>query len=183
MSGLRKDRARNREAILAAAEKLLADHSEASLTEIALEAGVSPATVYRQFSDRSQLLSTLMAAQLDLLEATVASWTLDGGSFERLLRLMAKEQARYQGVLTEVRRGAVEPAQIEGLTSRTVELFRAALTEAKAAKTVADEIGADDVILLLRMIDGLIAGESARPARERAAARGVAIVLDGIRRQ
>jgi AcrR family transcriptional regulator len=181
MNGQRKDRARNRKAILAAAEKLLAKDGQATLTEIALEAGVSPATVYRQFSDRSQLLSTLMERQLEQLETTVGSWTLDGGSFERLLRLMAKEQARYQGVIAEVRRGAVEPAQIEVLTWRTAELFSAALAEAKKEETVSKGMTTEDVIVLMRMLDGLIAGESTRTARERVASQGVVILLDGIR--
>jgi AcrR family transcriptional regulator len=181
MNGQRKDRARNREAILAAAEKLLGEDGQATITEIALEAGVSPATVYRQFSDRSQLLSTLMEQQLEQLEATVGSWALDGDSFERLLRLMAKEQARYQGVIAEVRRGAVEAARIEVLKGRTAELFGAALAEAKVEKTVSKGMTTADVIVLMRMLDGLIAGESTRSARERVASQGVDILLEGIR--
>jgi AcrR family transcriptional regulator len=177
----RKDSLRTQKSIVAAAEKLLIKDGRANFTEIAVKAGVSPATIYRYFSDRSQLLTSIMERQLASLEAAVDSWTLDDTSFERLLRLMAKEQAKYQGVLAEVRRGEVDPEAIEALTSRTIELFRVSLEIAKGAGTIREDIGAMGLINLIRMLDGAIGGETTRAARERIGSEAVDILLDGIR--
>jgi AcrR family transcriptional regulator len=181
MTTERRDKLRSRELIVAAAEQLLVEDGQANFTEIALEAGVSPATVYRHFPDRSHLLSSLMDRQLEHLELTLEDWTLDATSFERLLRLFAEEQAKYQGLIAQVRRGEVSPVQLEDLTRRTRELFRVPLARAKEAGAVRKRIGPDDVISLLRMIDGSIAGETSRSAREKVASEAVDIVLDGVR--
>ena len=49
---MRKDAARSRRAILDAARRLYADDTTASFAEIAHDAGVGQATVYRHFDDR-----------------------------------------------------------------------------------------------------------------------------------
>jgi AcrR family transcriptional regulator len=177
----RKDSLRTRKSIVAAAEKLLVKDGRANFTEIAVKAGVSPATIYRYFSDRSQLLTSIMEKQLTSLETAVDSWTLDDGSFERLLRLMAKEQAKYQGVIAEVRRGEVDPTEIETLTCRTYELFRAPLELARRTGAIRQGIEATSVINLMGMIDGAIGGQTTRAAREKAGSEAVDILLDGIR--
>jgi AcrR family transcriptional regulator len=179
----RKDSVRTRKSIVDAAEKLLIKDGRANFTEIAVKAGVSPATIYRYFSDRSQLLTSIMENQLTLLEAAVDSSTLDASSFERLLRLMAKEQAKYQGVIAEVRRGEVDSAEIETLTRRTYELFRDPLEMAKGAGAIRESVEATSVINLLAMIDGAIGGQTTRAAREKAGSEAVDILLEGIRGQ
>ena len=177
----RKDSLRTRKSIVAAAEKLLVKDGRTNFTEIAVKAGVSPATIYRYFSDRSQLLTSIMENQLSLLESAVDSWTLDAHSFERLLRLMAKEQAKYQGVIAEVRRGEVDPAEMASLTFRTYELFRGPLEIAQQAGEIRGDLDASSVINLLGMVDGAIGGQRTRAARERAGSEAVDILLDGIR--
>jgi AcrR family transcriptional regulator len=58
----RADAARNRERILAAARRLIADKGvrEVSLEQIAAEAGVGRATLFRRFPDRASLLRALL---------------------------------------------------------------------------------------------------------------------------
>ena len=124
-----------------------------------------------------------MERQLTRLEAAVASWTLDASSFERLLRLMAKEQSKYQGLIAEVRRGEVDPAEIETLRRRTYELFRAPLELAQQKGTIDEGIEVTRVITLLAMVDGAIGGQTTRTKRERAGSEAVDILLGGIRGQ
>jgi AcrR family transcriptional regulator len=64
---LRADGRRNREAILVAADRLLRRRGRFSMSELAREAGLTRATLYRHFADREQVLDALagsMAADL-----------------------------------------------------------------------------------------------------------------------
>jgi len=67
---LRRDAQRNRDAILVAARQLFCDHGlEAPLDEIARQAGVGIATLYRRFPSRVELLDAVLA---DTLQAHIA---------------------------------------------------------------------------------------------------------------
>lgn len=64
----RADAVRNREKILAAARELCANPAgDVSLAEISRRAGVSMATLYRNFTGRQQLLETLYLDELETL--------------------------------------------------------------------------------------------------------------------
>jgi AcrR family transcriptional regulator len=97
---LRRDAQRNRDAILVAARQVFCDHGlEAPLEEIARQAGVGIATLYRRFPNRAALLDAVLA---DTVEAhiTVAERALatddpwDGFAFylEETCRLQAADR-------------------------------------------------------------------------------------------
>lgn len=177
---LRKDSIRTRAAILDAAEDLLADDPHASFAEISIAAKVSTATVYRHFNDRSSLLVALMERSMEEIEATIGESAPDPISFEDLLRLTSTHQARYQGVLSAVRRGEVTGPKMEELEARTLELFVEPLAVATATKAVRSDLTIDDVIPLLAMIDGALSAVGDRDARADSAARAVGLLLDAI---
>ena len=59
---LRRDAQRNRDAIVEAARQVFCDHGlEAPLEQIARQAGVGIATLYRRFPDRAALLDAVLA--------------------------------------------------------------------------------------------------------------------------
>ncbi|BCL32144.1 TetR/AcrR family transcriptional regulator [Streptomyces aurantiacus] len=71
----RADAVRNREAVLAAADRLFArsDSPEhVSMADIAAEAGVGKGTLFRGFGDRTGLIQALYEARLDPIRRTVA---------------------------------------------------------------------------------------------------------------
>jgi AcrR family transcriptional regulator len=182
MRSPRKDSVRSRQAIISAAEEIFVKNGDANFAEISVRAGLSQATVYRHFSDRSELLVALMSRGLDRLEAKVDSWELGPESFDNLLRLMATEQAKYQGLVADVRRNEVEESAVEELKARTSELFRGPLAAAKEVGSISQNFHATDVIWVLSMIDGAISLHPTRSAREEAGMRAVDLVLDGIHR-
>lgn len=57
----RADGARNRQAILAAAASTMVQNPEASVNEIAKQAGLTRATVYRHYPDRDELIKAVAA--------------------------------------------------------------------------------------------------------------------------
>jgi AcrR family transcriptional regulator len=179
---LRKDSARTRRSILVAAEEMLAVDRQVSFAEISIAAGVSQATVYRHFADRSSLLIALMERSLEEIETEVGTWRQSPDSFEALLELMSTHQARYQGVLSAVRRGEVDDPALAELEARTLDLFRRPFSAAKKAGRLSGKLRIADVIPLLGMIDGALSAVRDRKERERAAARALQVVLTGIRR-
>lgn len=70
--GPRRDAARNRELLLAAARRLIAEHGVAgvSMDHIAEEAGVGKGTVFRRFGSRAGLLQALLDADETALQRT-----------------------------------------------------------------------------------------------------------------
>jgi AcrR family transcriptional regulator len=70
----RRDAARNREAILAAAQRLFEREGPASVSmeRVAEEAGVGKGTIYRRFGDRASLATALLdASERELQEALI----------------------------------------------------------------------------------------------------------------
>lgn len=178
---IRKDALRSRRAILAAAQELLADGGDASFANIAHEAGVGQATVYRHFENRQDLIAALAEEWMTRLEAKVAEAPVEASSFEQLLRLMAAEQVRDQTLIAAIRRGEVDEARVQRLTGRARALFREPLAAAREAGLVRPELDLEDVMSVLAMLDGALAAVADQSQRNDAAARALDILLDGLR--
>src|SRR2546423_9961218 len=71
----RADAARNRQAILRAAEELLAAHrpEDISLEQVAAAAGVGKGTVFHRFGNRTGLMYALMEQRARALEQAIAT--------------------------------------------------------------------------------------------------------------
>ena len=94
--------ARNVEAILDAAERLLQKHQEASISAVASEARVSRVTVYSHFADRQRLIEAL--AERAVQRATVALESAEperGHAVDALQRVIVagwEEIGRHQAI-------------------------------------------------------------------------------------
>ncbi len=180
-TNLRKDAVRSRRAILDAARELYRDDTEASFAEIAHEADVGQATVYRHFTDRRALLVALAEEDLGTLEVRLASEPIGPDSLVELLREMVAAQLRSQGLIAAIRAGEVEEAQVERLTERVRALMAPRLQAARAAGLVRPDLTADDALTVLAMVDGAVAPLRDRGERKRTSARAFEIALDGLR--
>jgi AcrR family transcriptional regulator len=180
-STIRKDALRSRRAILDAAHELYSNGGEASFAEIAQEAGVGQATVYRHFEHREDLLAALAEEGMGRLEQKAAATALDAESFEGLLRLVAAEQVRDQTLIAAIRRGELDQARVDRLYDRARALFREPLAAARAAGRVRRELDLDDVMAVLAMLDGALAAVDDHQERPAAATRALYLLLDGLR--
>ena len=107
----RADAARNRRAILAATEDLLATHrpQDISMEQVAAAAGVAKGTVFARFGNRMGLMTALMIERAQALEEEVASGPPPLGpgapDRDRLLAFLAAIVAvvsRNKSLLTEL---------------------------------------------------------------------------------
>jgi AcrR family transcriptional regulator len=177
----RKDAQRNREAILKAARELFAESAEVPMYEIARRAGVGQATLYRHFPDRRAVDVALFREQLERLERLADEHAGDPDAFFVLLRGVVDAQARFHGLVDCLREHSGEtPPEMELFKQRLVVPIKAALRDAKAAGTLRRDVTLDDVFLVVAMVKGALGRTDDPSERAGAAARALALTLDGL---
>jgi AcrR family transcriptional regulator len=178
----RKDAQRNRGAILAAARELFADSADVPMYEIAKRAGVGQATLYRNFPDRRNLASALLAEHMDRAERLAIEHAGDPDAFFVLLRDIVATMAGFHALGALAREDACLGSALARRRERLAELLREPLCSAKAAGRLRRDVTIDDVFLVVSMIKGAVERADGAVARAAAATRGLALVLDGLTR-
>src|SRR5262245_28057135 len=117
-----------RQRILAATAEVLGRNgmTKLSLSEVALQAGVSRPTLYRWFASKRELLDAFVVWERQYYERAVARATADLPASERLdaaLRVIVEYQQSYPGL----RMIDIEPGQVIKRLSQVIPLMRARL--------------------------------------------------------
>lgn len=180
---LRADARRNRARVLAAAEEAFAtDGATVPLDEIARRAGVGAGTVYRHFPTKEALFEAVILHRVqDLADhARTRAGTEDAGTaFFSFLRRLA-ETAAAKHDLTDALTGTGFDVASVLETTRTdmQDALGSLLVAAQRAGAVRDDIGIDDLMMLLKgsllALRGSDAGDAARD-------RLYAVLADGLR--
>lgn len=177
---LRKDAKRNREAILAAARELFAVHGDVPMCEIARQAGVGQATLYRNFPDRRNLAAALIFEQMEQTERLAAEHVGDPEAFFVLIRNVVETMARFHALGDLAREDACLGSELDRRRRRLSELLQEPLASAKAAGLLRRDLTIDDVFLMVSMLRGAIDRADGPAARAAAAGRALTLVLDGL---
>lgn len=180
---LRADAARNREALLCAARRVYAERGlDAPLDEIAREAGVGNATLYRHFPGRCALAGAVFADALQQVIAAAETalaepdpWQGFARHVTFLCRLQATDRAVADLITTEMG-GAPE---LEELRHRAYQGFVRLAERAKAAGALREDFVPEDLVLVLMANAGVVHRTAA--AAPEAWNRFVDLVLDGLR--
>ncbi len=135
--------------------------------EIALAAGVGRATVYRHFPTRETLSQAIIDAALDHWDALVASLAPGPGQFEELFRAWARKQqnAPYGDVL--LTRCAPEH-DLRRARRRFEEILREPIQAAQEFGSVAANLTAPDVRIILTMLSAVLRSPVSASDRRRA---------------
>jgi AcrR family transcriptional regulator len=176
----RKDAQRNRDAILAAARELFADCADVPMYEVARQAGVGQATLYRNFPDRRNLAAAIMIEHMETTERLAAEHAGDPDAFFVLLRNVVETMARFHPLGELAREDACLGSELDRRRRRLAELMNEPLRAAKAAGTLRRDLTVDDVFLVLSMVKGAVERADGPAARAAAATRSLALVLDGL---
>ena len=162
---LRADAAVNRQALLDAAARLYSERGlDVSYEEIAREAGVGRATLYRHFPTRELLLSGIMDAMLDRFAQIAADLPAGPHGFFELFDEAVRVQRENLTLVELAITTARPPEQSTQARARLEDMFRAPLHTAQAAGLVRSDLEPADVYVLLVMLSAL--------TRERAGADG-----------
>ncbi|MFD7416313.1 TetR/AcrR family transcriptional regulator [Kitasatospora purpeofusca] len=180
---LRLDARRNRDLLLATARDLFARHGlDVPLDQIAKEAGVGNATLYRHFPTRHALVGEVFANAANLVAeagaealATEDAWSAIEGYFERILALVAADR----GINDLVTRVSPTAPGLFGISRRNAATVGSLVARAQEQGTMrADVVTTDLLFAFGALCRSLPAVTELRPDLWR---RHLALLLDGFR--
>jgi AcrR family transcriptional regulator len=180
---LRRDAELNRQRILRAAAEIFTEQGlEATLDDVARQAGVGVGTVYRRFPDKEALADALFTDRLDALVALAEDALADPDEWGSLVSFL--EQA---GALLAADRGLRQLFmfatygydRVGQARARMQPLVSTLVSRAQAAGAVRADLCPTDVPLIEFMLAGV--AEYARNARPQVWRRYLALLLDGLR--
>ncbi len=178
---LRKDAAERREALLkAAAEAFARDGLETPLHLIADQAGVGRATLYRNFTDRSELALAVFVGQIDDLHERTKARLDDPEVFLWFLGQMVELMIQSAGLAS-----AIRDLKDEALAPIRSGLKRAgaeALAVSQAAGRVRPDLSVEDTRVLALML-GAPSRTVGAADRDQLSRRALELVLDAVRPQ
>lgn len=179
---MRADARRNRDAVFAAAAEAFAARGvEASLEDIARQAGVGIGTLYRHFPTREALVFGTYQHEVELLSQSAPELAAELPPAEALrewMRRFVRYAATKRGVVGMLKTMMETDAELFVQTRRLVhDAAEQLLVGAARAGEIRVDISADD---LMRSIGGICMA-SDQSGRPDGAARLVDLVFDGLR--
>jgi AcrR family transcriptional regulator len=175
---MRQDARKNRERILAAADRVFGTRGDAGSTEeVARLAGVGIATVFRHFPTKEALIeATLVRHLTGLLGRTraAASAPDPSAALSTLIHEMIERGASKLTLATML--GDAPPA-VAAASSELTSAVETALLRAQATGTVRPDAGVEELTLLIR---GLAQTTAANPAPAAGLDRAIDVILVGI---
>ncbi len=180
-SRLRADARRNRELILAAADKAFAEEGlGVPVDEIARRAGVGAGTLYRHFPTKEALFEAVLVAHFDQITERARDLAERDDPDQALFEFMTcigQEAASKRNLIEALAGAGVDIHKTAPESKRAVEeAFRQLLLRAQTGGSIRSDVTIDDLF-------GLIMGTCAmsNPAADASQARMLAIVYDGLR--
>lgn len=155
---LRKDAARNRELLIAAARELFARRGlEVSLEDIAQHAGLGVGTAYRHFASRNEIASALLVQTLDAMidsaEQTLTvedPWQALIGFFEAAVEVQVGDRG-----LREVFLGVQDTGQIEYVHDRMTVIVTELVRRAQRAGVLRKDAATTDIGVIITMMSAV----------------------------
>lgn len=155
---MRRDVARNRERLLAAARTVVAEQgAEVPLDEIARAAGVSRTTLHRHFADRAALAAAVLQGNVEEIEARARQLAARDDGAVLLFDLVLDIQLRTPWLARMAVRE--QGRELGRLADRTRAAFAPLMARAREAGLAHPGMTAADVLLALPMMMAAVAVE------------------------
>jgi AcrR family transcriptional regulator len=151
----RSDAARNRARLLAAASQAFAEHGlDAGVGEIADRAGVGRGTLFRHFPTKQDLIAAVVVEKMHLAIADGRKWLENDGqrgtaAFTFVAEMVHRQQ-RERALFEAIADQFLVRCDIQAEHAELLALIEELLSAGKAAGTVRPEVGAVDVMLLIK---------------------------------
>ncbi|MGW7270298.1 TetR/AcrR family transcriptional regulator [Streptomyces sp. NPDC054864] len=183
----RADALRNRERIVAAAREMFVEFGpDVPLDEVARRAGVGNATVYRHFSDRSELVHQVVLLVTDRVsehaEAAIVAADADPSvAFDVLRRFVHASADERIGALCPILQAAFDPdhPDLVDARERLEAVIDGLMQRARAAGQLRTDIAVGDLMVALSQLTRPLPG-TACPNMDRFVHRHLQLFLDGL---
>ena len=180
---LRKDAARNRERLLAAARELFAEHGlQVTLNDIAHHAGVGVGTAYRRFANKEEVIDALFEESL-LDVAAMAQASLDSpDAWQGLVSFLDGSLQRQFGNLglNQIMNNAdLGNERVAEARDRIAPLIQQLVDRAKDQGVVRSDLEQSDLIFIQAALSAII--DRSRTVEPDLYRRYLGLFLDGIR--
>lgn len=153
----RRDAARRRDALIAAATECFTTHGYGvPLETIAAAAGVGRATLYRNFPDRASLALAIFSRGADRFEAMLDPALPIAQTIEQLVRAGAESLALFARIAAELHLDGGNISRFQELRARMERILAPALIAAQARGDVAADVSPRDLVLTIRMTSSLV---------------------------
>jgi AcrR family transcriptional regulator len=178
----RKDAARNREALLAAAGEVYAERGvESSLEEIARRAGVGIGTLYRHFPSRDSLNEAVYRREVESLCDNAGELLVSNDPVDALsawMRRFAGYVARKRGMAMALKSALGPDNELFSYSHKRIKDALGSLVDAAVASgQIRSDVDYDD---LLRAMSGICMATDS-PAWSERSGRLVDLLVDGLR--
>jgi AcrR family transcriptional regulator len=178
---LRKDAARSRAAILTAARELFSAGRDVPMYEIGRRAGVGQATLYRHFPNRAAIVAAISREHVERIEAIAAEHEENSKAILIVLDAAADMLVRIHDLVGILREDATLAPVLDELRQRMRVVLGATLDRSRASDLLRDDLRADDLLLVLNMINGALTGIASTAERTTAATRALDLAVHGLR--
>ncbi|MET3173068.1 UNVERIFIED_ORG: AcrR family transcriptional regulator [Arthrobacter sp. UYCu721] len=177
---LRADAARNVDKIILAARQCFREHGpEVPLQTIALTAGVGPATLFRNFADKEELVLAALNRQLrETVDPVMADALADIDATAGLLRVLEAIMAVASADANLLGAVAGRRELLTGITGSLMDSMSILLGRGQGQGTLRSDISMTDLFRLLAMLIGVV--DTMEPGSD-AWRRPLALVEDAIR--
>ncbi|MFD5298972.1 TetR/AcrR family transcriptional regulator [Streptomyces mutabilis] len=182
---LRADAERNRQRIIAAAQKVFARRGlEVTLDDIAHHAGVGVGTVYRRFADREALIEAVFDNEIRRVVALAEQALAHENAWEGLVQFLTVSGADFaedRGLREILLEGAHSQNRVAAAREHLTPAFSALIARAQQEGSLRNDIEATDLPLLQLMIGAT--AHHTRAVTPDLWQRYLTLVLDGLRTQ
>ncbi|MCO4252362.1 TetR/AcrR family transcriptional regulator [Pseudarthrobacter raffinosi] len=177
---LRADAARNVDKIILAARQCFREQGpEVPLQTIALTAGVGPATLFRNFADKEELVLAALNRQLrETVDPVMADALADIDATAGLLRVLEAIMAAASADANLLGAVAGRRELLTGITGSLMDSMSVLLGRGQGQGTLRSDISMTDMFRLLAMLIGVV--DTMEPGSD-AWRRPLALIEDAIR--
>jgi AcrR family transcriptional regulator len=180
---LRSDAEENRDRILTVARELFSEHGlDVAMREVARHAEVGPATLYRRFPTKPDLVEAAFADQVRLCRKIVDDGCADPdpwGGFCSVVEDVSVLHGRGRGFVDAFMSAHPHAEAIAAQRASVLRQLTGVSRRAKVAGGLRPDFTIDDLVLVLLAGRGVAA--LPRAERERAARRFAALAIDAFR--
>ena len=177
----RSDAQMHRTLLLDAADKVFSEHGvHIALELVTAQAGVSRATLYRNFPDRDALMGALLERSFEKLEAQAQRLQGRGDALFGVLEQMAHLVADSAPVSDHWRAADRNSPVLAGAQRRLTRLVKPLLQQAIASGHCRADLTAQDVTLVSSMLGSGLRGRT-QAQRRSMSKRALQLLLDGLR--